>query len=205
MLLHHKRISYNCYNFLTSKLIKSWCKTESRCTDYTIYFLLHSLFLQHLYKIERLCDEANLPADERKAKRNELSRPIMEAMKLWMETEGIMYSESSQIGKAITYAYTLWDNMMHYLDDRTGGCLGRQRKKSRKPRPERTFRDDPFRQENLYYNKEEDCYVCPMGQHMALVGVTRKVSDNGFASYSYKYRAQSAEPISAHIGQPAYL
>ena len=29
-----------------------------------------------------------------------------------------------------------------------------------------------------------------MGQHMTLVGVTRKVSDNGFASYSHKYSAQ---------------
>ena len=38
-------------------------------------------------------------------------------MKVWMETEGIKYSGSSQIGKAITYAYTRWENMMHYLDD----------------------------------------------------------------------------------------
>ena len=30
----------------------------------------------------------------------------------------------------------------------------------------------------------------PMGQHMTLAGVTRTVSDNGFASYSHKYRAQ---------------
>ena len=55
--------------------------------------------------------------DERKLKRQELSKPIMEAMKLWMETEGVKYSESSLIGKAITYAYTRWDNMMRYLDD----------------------------------------------------------------------------------------
>ena len=41
----------------------------------------------------------------------------MEAMKVWMETEGIKYSGSSQIGKAITYAYTRWENMMHYRDD----------------------------------------------------------------------------------------
>lgn len=73
--------------------------------------------IQHLYKIERLCEDAKLSPEERKAKRNELARPIMEAMKLWMETEGIKYSESSQIGKAITYAYTRWGNMMHYLDD----------------------------------------------------------------------------------------
>ena len=73
--------------------------------------------IQHLYKIEHMCDDAGLSPDERKAKRQELARPIMEAMKLWMETEGVKYSEGSLIGKAITYAYTRWDNMMRYLED----------------------------------------------------------------------------------------
>ena len=73
--------------------------------------------IQHLYKIEHMCDDAQMSFDERKAKRQELSKPIMEAMKLWMETEGLKYSESSLIGKAITYAYTRWDNMMRYLED----------------------------------------------------------------------------------------
>ena len=73
--------------------------------------------IQHLYKIEHMCDDANLSFDERKEKRQQLARPIMEAMKQWMETEGVKYSESSEIGKAVTYAYTRWDNMMHYLDD----------------------------------------------------------------------------------------
>ena len=73
--------------------------------------------IQHLYKIEHMCDDAGMSFDERKAKRQELSKPIMEAMKLWMETEGVKYSESSLIGKAITYAYTRWDNMMRYLED----------------------------------------------------------------------------------------
>ena len=73
--------------------------------------------IQHLYKIEHMCDDTQMSFDERKAKRQELSRPIMEAMKMWMETEGLRYSESSLIGKAITYAYTRWDNMMRYLED----------------------------------------------------------------------------------------
>ncbi len=73
--------------------------------------------IQHLYKIEHMCDDAGLSPEERKAKRRELSKPIMEAMKLWMETEGVKYSGSSQTGKAITYAYTRWDNMMRYLED----------------------------------------------------------------------------------------
>ena len=73
--------------------------------------------IQHLYLIEKTCDEKRLTAEERMAKRNDLSRPIMEALKAWMETEGVRYSPSSQIGKAITYAYTRWDNMMNCLKD----------------------------------------------------------------------------------------
>ena len=64
-----------------------------------------------------MCDDAGLSFDERRRKRQELARPIMETMKLWMETEGVKYSERSLTGKAITYACTRWDNMMHYLDD----------------------------------------------------------------------------------------
>lgn len=73
--------------------------------------------IQHIYKIERQCDEAGLSYDERRQTRQELARPIMEAMKVWMETEGIKYSPGSLTGKAITYAYTKWDNIMRCLDD----------------------------------------------------------------------------------------
>ena len=73
--------------------------------------------IQHIYKIERQCDEAGLSYDERRQTRQELSRPIMEAMKVWMGTEGIKYSPGSLTGKAITYAYTKWDNIMRCLDD----------------------------------------------------------------------------------------
>lgn len=73
--------------------------------------------IQHIYKIERQCDEAGLSYDERRLKRQEMARPIMEAMKVWMEAEGIKYSPGSLTGKAITYAYTKWDNIMRCLDD----------------------------------------------------------------------------------------
>ena len=73
--------------------------------------------IQHIYKIERQCDEAGLSYDERRQKRQELARPIMEAMKVWMETEGIKYSPGSLTGKAITYAYTKWDNIIRCPDD----------------------------------------------------------------------------------------
>ena len=37
--------------------------------------------IQYMYRIEHCCDKAGLPFDGRKAKRRELTRPIMEAMK----------------------------------------------------------------------------------------------------------------------------
>ena len=73
--------------------------------------------IQYMYRIEHCCDKAGLSSDGRKAKRWELTRPIMEAMKTWMETEGIKYSPQSLIGKAVSYAYTRWDNMMRCLED----------------------------------------------------------------------------------------
>lgn len=41
----------------------------------------------------------------------------MENHKLWMETEGGKYCSNFQLGKAVTYAYTRWINMMRYLED----------------------------------------------------------------------------------------
>ena len=73
--------------------------------------------IQLLYRIEHDCDERELTAEQRKEERQKKSKPIMEALKLWMETDGIKYSPASQIGKAVTYAYTRWNNMMRYLDD----------------------------------------------------------------------------------------
>ena len=73
--------------------------------------------IQKLYQIERRCTEENLTDEERKQKRNQLARLVMVHLKAWMEKEGIKYSERSLTGKAITYAYTRWENMMRYLDE----------------------------------------------------------------------------------------
>jgi len=73
--------------------------------------------IQLLYYVERNCDERNLTEEQRKQERIKKAKPIMEALKLWMETEGTKYSPTFLIGKAVTYAYTRWDNMMRYLED----------------------------------------------------------------------------------------
>ena len=57
----------------------------------------------------------------------------------------------------------------------------------------RPFREDAFRQENLYYNGQEDNFVCPMGQHMTHIGRYQTTNGNGYTSTIDKYRAQNCE------------
>ncbi len=52
---------------------------------------------------------------------------------------------------------------------------------------------NPFKQENLYYNKEKDYYVCPMGQHMERTGVRHSKTESGYATESVAYRAARCE------------
>ena len=57
----------------------------------------------------------------------------------------------------------------------------------------RSFRNDIFRQDNLFYNRELDFYVCPMGQRMEHVGDEARVSDLGHASTVSIYRAKRCD------------
>lgn len=57
----------------------------------------------------------------------------------------------------------------------------------------RSFRKDAFRQENLYYNKEEDYFVCPMGQHMRFIGKKTTTNDHGYQSQVRRYRAERCQ------------
>ena len=52
---------------------------------------------------------------------------------------------------------------------------------------------NPFLPEHLYYNEEEDYFVCPMGQHMTYVGDKQRISDLGYVSHSKLYQAQNCE------------
>lgn len=55
------------------------------------------------------------------------------------------------------------------------------------------FKEDVFNQANFYYNKDEDNYVCPMGQHMNPCGQRQTKSDSGYVSVITLYRAQRCE------------
>ena len=43
----------------------------------------------------------------------------------------------------------------------------------------------------MYYNAEENYFVCPMGQHMEHIGDVKSRSDLGYESTKSRYRAQN--------------
>ena len=57
----------------------------------------------------------------------------------------------------------------------------------------RSFKNNAFLQENLYYNKEKDYFVCPMGQHMEHFYNTTRKSASGFVSNISVYKATNCE------------
>ena len=57
----------------------------------------------------------------------------------------------------------------------------------------KAFKDDIFRIENLYYNANDDYYVCPMGQHMERVGTVHTKTESGYRTLTGVYRARRCE------------
>ena len=57
----------------------------------------------------------------------------------------------------------------------------------------RAFKNDIFRIENLYYNQDEDYFVCPMGQHMTRAGTRHDKTGSGYRTESAVYREQRCE------------
>jgi len=51
----------------------------------------------------------------------------------------------------------------------------------------------PFDSENLYYNQEQDCYYCPMGQQMENIGTFSKKTKTGFEQTVTQYQAQNCK------------
>lgn len=55
------------------------------------------------------------------------------------------------------------------------------------------FKDNPFRVDNLVYNKDNDTYLCPQGSPMHYLKTITKTSDNGYKSTIKQYQAQNCQ------------
>lgn len=57
----------------------------------------------------------------------------------------------------------------------------------------RKHKQDPFSVQNLYYNQQEDFYICPAGQKLSFIGHATRFSTNGYAAQVSCYQAQRCE------------
>ena len=57
----------------------------------------------------------------------------------------------------------------------------------------RSYRNDPFRTSNLFYNPDSDFYVCPMGQKMEFVRQEKRYTAGGYQQTVSIYRATRCE------------
>lgn len=57
----------------------------------------------------------------------------------------------------------------------------------------RGYRNNPFRVSNLFYNPEDDFYVCPMGQKMKFIRQEKRYTASGYQQTVSVYRASRCE------------
>ena len=68
-----------------------------------------------LYAVE--ADIRGLSADERRQARQRRSKPLVDALRLWLEAQLAAVSGKSTIAEAIRYALSRWDGLTRFLDD----------------------------------------------------------------------------------------
>lgn len=71
--------------------------------------------IAELYRIEG--DIRGRSAEERRGARQARSRPIVEALELWLRAKLLLVSQKSKLAEAIRYALSRWAGLSRFLDD----------------------------------------------------------------------------------------
>ena len=71
--------------------------------------------IQALYRIEK--DLRGLPADQRRAARQERSKPIIDGFEHWLAQSRARVSAKSPTGETLKYIAKYWDGLILFLDD----------------------------------------------------------------------------------------
>src|ERR1700681_1978265 len=77
-----------------------------------------SAALEHiaaLYAVEK--DIRGRSADERRALRQQKSRPLVDALEPWLRAKLALISQKSKLAEAIRYALSRWEGLTHFIDD----------------------------------------------------------------------------------------
>ena len=71
--------------------------------------------IAELYAVEAEC--RGRKADERRALRQEKSRPILDALEPWLQTKLSLISQKTKLAEAIRYTLSRWEGLTRFLDD----------------------------------------------------------------------------------------
>jgi len=74
-------------------------------------------FIHQLFAVERDATDKELSAEQRQARRQETSRDILDAFKLWLEELGPQVLPKSALATAIGYTRRQWAALERYLGD----------------------------------------------------------------------------------------
>jgi len=74
-------------------------------------------YIQLLYEVEREARQGNLNPEQRRELRQTKSRPILEDIKNYLQTEKPKVLPKSAIGEAIDYTLSNWEALLRYTED----------------------------------------------------------------------------------------
>lgn len=101
---------FHCWAHARRKFYEALSNDQARAT-----YALEQI--QLLYAIERKAAEAQIPADELLAIRQNQAVPVLEALKVWMIKTYQQVTPASAIGKALAYSLKLWNGLTAYTKD----------------------------------------------------------------------------------------
>jgi len=74
-------------------------------------------FIGKLYLVEKQCRSAEMNADQIYKIRQQESKPVLHAFKIWLDEKQSITPPKGLLGQAINYALLLWSRLVVYIDD----------------------------------------------------------------------------------------
>ncbi|MGH9445549.1 MAG: IS66 family transposase [Terriglobia bacterium] len=97
-----------CWAHTRRKFFEAKNTDKSRCGEAIA-------FIHRLYEVERQAKDKS--AAERRAMRQEFSKPVLEAFKVWLDAQAMTVLPKSPVNKAIGYALRQWKALERYVED----------------------------------------------------------------------------------------
>ena len=69
-----------------------------------------------IYQVEKIMRESEMDADQKKAYRQDHSKPILDEFKSWLDKHSLITVPKSALGRAISYTLGQWPRLVLYMD-----------------------------------------------------------------------------------------